>query len=185
MGASATNPAAGPGGLNKRVLVAGVAVVLPLLAVLLLNLGRDPHAVRSPLVGRPAPPFAMVPVGGGPTVSLESLRGRPVVLNFWATWCVPCFQEHPVLQRTAAARRDVAFYGVVYQDEEQRIADFLQRQGSTYPTLVDPDSRAAIAYGIAGVPETYFIDGRGTIVDKFTGPLSQDALDERLRRIAR
>ena len=90
-----------------------------------------------------------------------------------------------MLQRTAAARRDVAFYGVVYQDEEQRIADFLQRQGSTYPTLVDPDSRAAIAYGIAGVPETYFIDGRGTIVDKFTGPLSQDALDERLRRIAR
>jgi len=185
MAASATTPAAGPGGLNKRVLVACVAVVLPLLAGLLLNLGRDPHAVRSPLVGRPAPPFAMVPVGGGPTVSLESLRGRPVVLNFWATWCVPCFQEHPVLQRTAAARRDVAFYGVVYQDEEQRIADFLQRQGSTYPTLVDPDSRAAIAYGIAGVPETYFIDGRGTIVDKFTGPLSQDALDERLRRIAR
>lgn len=185
MGASVTTPAAGRGGLNKRVLAAGLAVVVPLLAVLLLNLGRDPHTVRSPLVGRPAPPFAMVPVGGGPAVSLESLRGRPVVLNFWATWCVPCFQEHPVLVRTATARRDVAFFGVVYQDEEQRIADFLQRQGSAYPTLVDPGSKAAIAYGIAGVPETYFIDPRGTIVDKWSGPLTQDALDERLRRIAR
>ena len=185
MGASATNPAAGRGGLNKRVLVAGLAVVVPLLLVLRLNLGRDPHTVRSPLIGRPAPPFAMVPVGGGPAVSLESLRGRPVVLNFWATWCVPCFQEHPVLNRTAAARRDVVFYGVVYQDEEQRIAAFLERQGSAYPTLVDPDSRAAIAYGIAGVPETYFIDAQGTIVDKFSGPLTQDALDERLGRIVR
>jgi cytochrome c biogenesis protein CcmG/thiol:disulfide interchange protein DsbE len=184
MGASATAPAARRRGLNKPVLVAGLAVVVPLLALLLLNLGRDPHAVRSPLVGRPAPPFAMTPVGGGPPVSLDSLRGRPLVLNFWATWCVPCYQEHPVLQRTAAARRDVAFYGVVYQDEEQRIAEFLKRQGSAYPTLVDPDSRAAIAYGIAGVPETYFIDPRGTIVDKFSGPLTQDALDERLQRIA-
>jgi cytochrome c biogenesis protein CcmG/thiol:disulfide interchange protein DsbE len=184
MSASTTAPASRRSGVNKRVLLAGLAVVVPLLAVLLLNLGRDPHAVRSPLVGRPAPPFAMVPVGGGVPVSLESLRGRPVVLNFWATWCVPCFQEHPVLNRTAAARRDVAFYGVVYQDEEQRVADFLGRQGSAYPTLVDPGSRAAIAYGVAGVPETYFIDKTGTIVDKFTGPLSQDLLDAQLRRLA-
>jgi cytochrome c biogenesis protein CcmG/thiol:disulfide interchange protein DsbE len=184
MSVSATAPAAGRGGLNKRVLLAGLACVVPLLVVLVMNLGRDPHAVRSPLVGRPAPPFAMVPVGGGPPVSLESLRGRPVVLNFWATWCVPCFQEHPVLNRTAAARRDVAFYGVVYQDEEQRIADFLQRQGSTYPSLVDPGSKAAIAYGIAGVPETYFIDARGTIVDKWSGALTQGMLDGYLQRIA-
>lgn len=184
MAATATTPAAGRG-LNKRVLALGLVVVVPLLAVLLLNLGRDPHAVRSPLVGRAAPPFTMTPVGGGVPVSLESLHGRPVVLNFWATWCVPCFQEHPVLNRTAAARRDVVFYGVVYQDEEQRIADFLQRQGSTYPTLVDPGSRAAIAYGIAGVPETYFIDRSGTIVDKFAGALTQQALDERLARITR
>jgi cytochrome c biogenesis protein CcmG, thiol:disulfide interchange protein DsbE len=185
MSASASTPAAGRRGINKRVLVAGLACVVPLLAVLVLNLGRDPHAVRSPLVGRPAPPFAMVPVGGGAPVTLESLRGRPVVLNFWATWCVPCFQEHPVLNHTAAARRDVVFYGVVYQDEEQRIADFLQRQGSSYPTLVDPDSKAAIAYGIAGVPETYFIDAQGTIVEKWSGPLTQDMLDGFLRRIVR
>jgi cytochrome c biogenesis protein CcmG, thiol:disulfide interchange protein DsbE len=184
MGASASTPAAGRRGLNKRVLLAGLVCVVPLLLVLRLNLGRNPHAVRSPLIGRPAPPFAMAPVGGGPSVSLDSLRGRPVVLNFWATWCVPCFQEHPVLSRTAAARPDVAFYGVAYQDEEQRIADFLQRQGSAYPTLVDPGSKAAIAYGIAGVPETYFIDTRGTIVDKWSGPLTQGALDERLGRIA-
>lgn len=185
MTTTATAAATGRRGLNKRVLLIGLACVVPLLGVLLLNLKRDPHSVRSPLVGRPAPAFSMVPVGGGPAVTLESLRGRPVVLNFWATWCVPCFQEHPVLNRTAAARRDVAFFGVVYQDEEQRIAEFLQRQGSAYPSLVDPGSRAAIAYGVAGVPETYFIDASGTIVEKWNGALTQDALDQRLRRIAR
>lgn len=182
-GQEAVSPARG--GLNPRVLLVGLGVVLPLLFVLLTNLGRDPHAVRSPLVGRPAPPFTMTPVGGGTPVSLESLRGRPVVLNFWATWCAPCMQEHPALNRVAAARPEVTFLGVVYQDEDARIVEFQRRYGSAYASLVDPEGKTAIAYGIAGVPETFFIDTKGTIVAKVSQALSVDEIQQNLARAAR
>ena len=81
--------------LNPQVLLVGLAVVAPLVAVLVLNLGRDPHAIGSPLMGRAGARLHAAPLGGGEPVTLASLRGRPVVLNFWATWCVPCFEEHP------------------------------------------------------------------------------------------
>ena len=172
--------------VNRRVLLVGLAVVAPLVAILLLNLGRDPHSIRSPLVGRAAPPFALAPVGGGPAVTLESLNGRPVVLNFWATWCAPCLQEHATLVRTAAAHRaDVTFLGVVYEDEEDRVRAFLQRHGSAYPSLLDPEARTAIAYGVAGVPETYFIDAAGVIQAKVAFPLDPDMMEENLRKIRR
>ncbi len=165
--------------MNRRVLVAGLAVTLPLVALLVVSLGRDPHRMDAPLVGRPAPPFALRPAGGGQPVTLESLRGRPVLVNFWATWCVPCFQEHPVL--TAGSRRypDVAFLGVVYEDEEPRVQRYLREQGGAYPSLMDDGGKTAIAYGVYGVPETYAIAPDGTIVDKHTGPLT----DGRLRAL--
>ena len=163
----------------------GLGFVVPLLFVLIMNLGRDPHSVRSPLVGRPAPPFTLMPVGGGPPVSLESLRGKPIVLNFWATWCAPCMQEHPALTGVAAARSDVVFLGVVYQDEEARIQEFQRRYGSAYPSLVDPEGKTAIAYGIAGVPETFFIDTKGTIVSKISQALSADEIRHHLGQAAR
>ncbi len=109
----------------------GLGVVAPLVAVLVMNLGRDPHVIGSPLVGRAAPDFALQPMGGGAPVTLASLRGQPVVLNFWATWCVPCFEEHPVL--VGAARRlgeKVRFIGVIYEDSEEGVKSFLARQGS-------------------------------------------------------
>jgi cytochrome c biogenesis protein CcmG, thiol:disulfide interchange protein DsbE len=162
--------------INRKVLVAGLAIVLPLLGVLVANLGRDPHSVRSPLVGRPAPPFRLVPVGGGAPVSLESLHGKPVVINFWATWCVPCFQEHPVLVESARSLRDVQFLGIVYEDEEDRTGEFLRERGASYPSLMDKDGRTAIAYGVFGVPETFFIDPEGRIVEKYVGPLDRGAL---------
>jgi cytochrome c biogenesis protein CcmG/thiol:disulfide interchange protein DsbE len=162
--------------LNRKVLAVGLLGIAPLLAVLFANLGRNPHAVASPLVGKPAPVFSLPRAGEGAAVSLEGLRGRPVVLNFWATWCVPCLEEHPVLVR--AARRlgeEVAFLGVVYQDQPAAVASFLAQHGSAYPSLLDEGGRTAIAYGVYGVPETYFLDASGVITDKRVG-----ALDERL-----
>ena len=189
MAASARTPAAPTARsspVNRRVLLVGLAVVAPLVGVLLLNLGRDPHSIRSPLVGRAAPPFALVPVGGGPVVTSESLKGRPLVLNFWATWCAPCLQEHETLVRTAGALRgDVAFVGVVYEDEEDRVRAFLQRYGSAYPSLLDPEARTAIAYGVAGVPETYFIDAAGVIQAKVAYPLDPDTMEKSLRAVRR
>jgi cytochrome c biogenesis protein CcmG/thiol:disulfide interchange protein DsbE len=162
--------------VNARVLVASLAVVLPLLAILVLNLGRDPHSVRSPLVGRPAPAFSLAPAGGGVPMSLDALRGRPVVINFWATWCAPCSQEHAALTQSARALRDVQFLGVVYEDEEANIQAFLRQRGSAYPSLIDPGGKTAIAFGVFGVPETFFIDGGGRIVEKYVGPLDPDRI---------
>jgi cytochrome c biogenesis protein CcmG/thiol:disulfide interchange protein DsbE len=179
----AAQDAAPARGVNRRVLLGGLVVALPLLVILVANLGRDPHTVASPMVGRQAPGFALTPVDGGAPVSLAALAGRPVVLNFWATWCVPCFEEHGVL--TEGARElgsEVQFLGVVYEDEPSRVQAFLTERGGGYPSLVDPDSRTAIAYGVFGVPETFFIDARGSIVAKHVGPLTVAALAENVRK---
>jgi cytochrome c biogenesis protein CcmG, thiol:disulfide interchange protein DsbE len=158
--------------MNTKVLVAGLIVVLPLLGVLLMNLGRDPHAIESPLIGRTAPPFVLRPAGGGKEVSLASLRGRPVVVNFWATFCVPCLEEHAVLARAAQDFAPKAqFLGVVYEDEEDVVLRFLKEKGQAYPSLMDPQGKTAIAFGVGGVPETYFIDAGGSVVAKYSGPL--------------
>jgi cytochrome c biogenesis protein CcmG/thiol:disulfide interchange protein DsbE len=168
--------------LNRKVLIAGLVVTLPLLGILFANLGRDPHAVDSPLIGRPAPPFSLQPIGGGEEVSLEGLRGRPVVVNFWATWCVPCYQEHGVLTRAARAiGADAQFLGIIYEDEEPRVRRFLREQGSAYPSLLDDDGKTAIAFGVYGVPETFFIDASGKIVAKHVGPVDADIVAQNLR----
>jgi cytochrome c biogenesis protein CcmG, thiol:disulfide interchange protein DsbE len=168
--------------VNRKVLAAGLAIVVPLIAVLVLNLGRDPHAVISPLVGRPAPPFNLSPLGGGPSVTVEGLRGRPAVINFWATWCGPCLQEHPVLVATARARPDVQFMGVVFDDEPSKVEAFLRQHGAAYTNYVDPGGHAAIAYGLAGVPETFFLDAQGTVVAKTSLPLDPDTMAENLAK---
>jgi len=168
--------------INRRVLALGLLVVVPVLAVLVANLGRNPHVVSSPLVGRAAPDFVLSSLEGGAPVALSALRGRPVVVNFWATWCGPCLEEHELLQSTARAVGSRAqFLGVVYQDDEEQVRRFLARQGSAYPSLADPGSRTAIAFGIFGVPETLFIDGQGRIAAKHVGPLDPESFQAKLR----
>ena len=162
--------------VNVKVLVAGAAVTLPLIAVLLFNLGRDPHSVRSPLVGAAAPAFSLPPVSGGSPISLDSLRGNVAVVNFWATWCVPCIEEQAAMTAAARAMRDVRFIGIVYEDEQPAIQTFLLRHPAGYPSLLDPGGRVAIAYGVFGVPETFFIDAGGRIVEKYVGPLDSGTL---------
>jgi cytochrome c biogenesis protein CcmG/thiol:disulfide interchange protein DsbE len=168
--------------VNRRILAAGLLLTLPLVGVLVAGLGRD-MTVRSPLVGRPAPAFSLRRVGGGAPVGTAELRGRPAVVNFWATWCVPCYQEHGVLTRAARALEGrVGFVGVVYEDTEENVQRFVQEQGASYPSLVDEEGKTAIAYGIFGVPETFFLDASGTVVSKFVGPLDDARLAAELRK---
>jgi cytochrome c biogenesis protein CcmG/thiol:disulfide interchange protein DsbE len=105
-----------------------------------------------------------------------------VVVNFWASYCVPCLAEHPVLTGAARSLRDeVHFLGVVYEDEPEPIRDFLRRKGSSYPTLLDDHGQTAIAYGVYGVPETFVIDPNGTITAKHVGAMTQPLLDRYLQ----
>jgi cytochrome c biogenesis protein CcmG/thiol:disulfide interchange protein DsbE len=168
--------------VNKTVLIIGVVIVAVIVFVLFAGLGKDPQHIDSPLIGKPAPPFALKAVGSGETIDLDSLRGKPVVLNFWATWCGPCYEEHPTLVANARVLPNVQFVGVVFNDTEDKIMRFLAQRGTAYPTLLDGNGKTAIAYGVGGVPETYFINPAGTIVAKFEGPLTTEALQANLEK---
>jgi cytochrome c biogenesis protein CcmG/thiol:disulfide interchange protein DsbE len=169
--------------MNRTVLIAGIVIFVALVGVLLLNLGHDPSAIDSPLIGKQAPSFALKAVGTGETVDLAKLRGKPTIINFWATWCGPCYEEHPTLvQNAKMLGNDVQFVGVVFNDTEQKIQAFLADRGSAYPTLLDESGKTAIAYGVGGVPETFFLDRGGKIVAKYTGPMSTEDIQANLAK---
>ena len=172
--------------MNRPVLIVGGLITAALVTVLYFALGKDPQHIDSPLVGRVAPEFTLKAVGSGESIDLSRYRGKPVVLNFWATWCHPCWDEHPVLTENAQMMGDrVQFVGVVFQDEESKITDFLRARGWAYPTLVDDRGKTAIAYGVGGVPETFFLDKHGMIVAKYDGPMSSEILQENLQKAMR
>lgn len=167
--------------MNRRVMLIGAVVTVPVVAALAASFGRDPHEIRTPMIGRPAPAFALRDVTTSEELSLAALRGTPVVINFWATWCVPCLQEHAALVSTAASRgSDVQFIGVVYDDTPERVREFLQQHGRAYPSLLDEHGRTAIAYGVYGVPETFFVNRSGVIAAKHTGALTTTLLTRNL-----
>ena len=162
--------------MNRKVLLVGLGIALPLLALLGFAFRHDPQIVESPLVGKPAPSFRLVDLDGN-VVDLADLRGRPVIVNFWATYCPPCIVEHPLLMAGAQRwRGEIHFLGVIFQDDPGLIAQFNADYGSWGPSLIDEGGRVAIAYGVYGPPETFFIDRDGTIVDKAIGAVTPDQL---------
>ncbi|MEO8036883.1 MAG: redoxin family protein [Acidobacteriota bacterium] len=172
--------------MSRPVVLFGGIITAALIAVLYFALGNDPQHIDSPLVGTVAPGFALKEVGSGATVDLTRYRGKPVVLNFWATWCRPCWEEHPLLTENARLNGEqMQFVGVVFQDDEKKIIDFLQQRGWAYPTLIDDRGKTAIAYGVGGVPETFFIDRKGMIVAKHDGPMSEEIMVSNLKKAMR
>ncbi len=153
---------------------------LPVVGLLAYGFRADPRAVPSPLVGRPAPAFALTSFDGK-AVSLESHRGKVVVLNFWASWCYPaCYEEAPVLE--ASWRRGeplgVVVLGVAIQDKDPASLEFIQRFGLTFPNAPDPAGKVSIDYGVYGVPETFVIDRRGMIRRKHVGAVTEAVFRE-------
>ena len=158
-------------------MIVGMLGSFLLIFFLARGFGLDPNALPEAMVGDEAPVFSLNTLDGQP-VSLTDLKGAPVVLNFWASWCKPCLAEHPALMDIAGVykARGVAFLGILYGDSHMKARQFISKYGSAYPTLLDPTQRSAIDYGVAGVPETYVLDANGFIVKKITGPIQPGTL---------
>jgi cytochrome c biogenesis protein CcmG/thiol:disulfide interchange protein DsbE len=152
----------------------GLALAAVVLSVILATrFGRDPGLVESPLIGQPAPEFTLPSLDGEETVSLTDLRGDVVVVNFFASWCLECRLEHPdlVASSDTFGPTGVTFVQIGYQERPQDSSAWLDDVGRSDHTLYlhDPGSRTAIAYGVFGIPETFFIDQDGTVVGKIIG----------------
>jgi len=158
--------------------VAAAAIAAAILLVLIFGLHRDPRVIPSPLVGGQAPEFSL-PLFDGGTLATSALRGRVVVINFWASWCFPaCYEEAPHLQRIWDRYRDrgVVVVGVNIQDQDRPAREFLARFGQTFPNGMDPTGKISIDYGVYGVPETFFVDRKGRIVSKYAGAVTEETL---------
>lgn len=156
------------------LLAFGVLVVF-----LAVGLGLNPRDVPSPLINKPAPAFK-VPQLENPEAqfSPEELKGKVWILNVWASWCVSCREEHPVLMELARANI-VPLVGLDYKDQRKDGLNLLKRSGNPYSIIAfDADGRVGIDYGVYGVPESYVIDKQGMIRYKHTGPISMEALQK-------
>jgi cytochrome c biogenesis protein CcmG/thiol:disulfide interchange protein DsbE len=153
-------------------LLAALSIIGLVVFVMAKGFGTDPHAVPFMLAGKPAPNFTIKRLDKEGIVSLEQFKGRPVVINFWATWCGPCKYEQPVLDLASETYKDVAFIGIVFEDTEANTKRFLAENGNTFPQLFDPKSTVPVDYGVSGVPETYFITRDGVIKGKVAAPFS-------------
>ncbi len=164
----------------KRYLLP-LAVFALLLGFLTVGLRLDPREVPSPLVGRPAPAFDL-PLLDAPQrrLSPRDLHGQVWLLNVWASWCVACRQEHPLLVEFAKTAT-VPIYGLNYKDQRDAALDWLNRFGNPYTqSLSDSEGLAGIDYGVYGVPETFVIDKAGVIRHKQIGPVTPEALRDTL-----
>ncbi len=153
-------------------------IVLPVAWLLFQGLGRDPRVIASPLVGRAAPDFTLQAMDGT-EVSLAAYRGRPVLVNFWASWCFECIAEHQVLMEAQESYGDdFAIVGILYQDTVGDARAFLARYGDGgWSNLIDVTGTVAIDFGVSGVPESFVIDADGMIRHKQWGAVTREVID--------
>ncbi|MEP9351465.1 DsbE family thiol:disulfide interchange protein [Xanthobacter sp. KR7-225] len=180
-------PVVAPPPRRRLWLVALPLVVFLALAALFLarlETGGDPSRVPSVLVGRKAPAISLPPLadlrkGGAsvPGIDTATLTGKPTLVNVWASWCGPCREEHPLLMKLAQDPR-LRLVGLNYKDAPENARRFLGQYGLPYAAVgVDPNGRAAIEWGVYGVPETFVLAPDGTVAHKFVGPLTPEAVN--------
>jgi cytochrome c biogenesis protein CcmG/thiol:disulfide interchange protein DsbE len=167
--------------MKRGILIAiavGASTVVVLAVALASRFGSDPTLSASPLIGQRAPDAVVSLLPDGQELRLSDLVGEIVVVNFWAPWCLPCRDEHPdlVAIADAYATAGVRVIGIAYQSDTGHVIQYLDELGWGYDVAMDDRSRAAIGFGIRGVPETFFVDRDGTVVAKVTGPVNRALL---------
>jgi len=173
--------------LARVAAAAGVVILAGLLVWRLAH--QDNSTAKAVLHGKvvPAPAFQLKRLGGGPPVTLASLRGKAVVVNFWASDCGPCKQEMPRLQRAAQrwAGKGAAVIGIDTVDSHRAALEFARTHGITYPIGFDDVGEIASRYGVSYTPTTFFVDRRGRIVKRVLGPVPSAELDTQIERARR
>ena len=166
--------------MKPRLLVPLILFIL-LVAFLAIGLNRDPHEVPSPLIGKPAPNFEIGQLADSQkTFSPESMKGKVWMLNVWASWCVACREEHPLLIEFSKTKT-LPIIGLDYKDQRADAMTMLSREGNPYTlSAFDGNGRVGIDYGVYGVPETYIIDKTGVIRYKNIGPITPEILKEKI-----
>jgi cytochrome c biogenesis protein CcmG/thiol:disulfide interchange protein DsbE len=177
------------------LILTGVLVVGVVAGVLVAVLDRESQSDGSTRrsvavegvaeVGSAAPDVVLPALDGGGEVRLADFRGRPVIVNFWASWCNPCRDEFPLLKMARREHRAdrLEVVGVTYQDIPGDSRDFVKKMGATWPQGVDDGGAVAKAFGVRAIPQTFFVGPDGTIVARVFGITSQDKLDEPLRKL--
>jgi cytochrome c biogenesis protein CcmG, thiol:disulfide interchange protein DsbE len=165
--------------MTRFLLPLGIFVVL--VGFLLVGLNLNPRQVPSPLIGKPAPEFQLQQLHQAEqTLTSKDNLGKVWLLNVWASWCVSCREEHPLLVELAKSGI-VPVYGLNYKDQRDDALRWLKQFGDPYTvSIVDPEGRTGIDYGVYGVPETYVIDKNGIIRYKQIGPVTVEALQTKI-----
>jgi cytochrome c biogenesis protein CcmG/thiol:disulfide interchange protein DsbE len=155
-----------------------VVAISALVVVLVLAFRRAPQDLRTGTVGKPAAAFSLQKLDGSGMLTVAPTDGKVVIVNFFASWCIPCKEENPALVRVYERYRasDVVFVGVLYQDARDSGLKYVKDNGVTWPTASDDDGRVAFSYGVFGIPETYFIGADGVIAGRHIGPIDETTL---------
>lgn len=181
---------------NKRkrriVIFCVISLVnVGLLALILTQLLTPAtHSVTDPLVGHPAPNFTLVLLhtdSSKNTLSLSNFKGKPIVLNFWASWCQPCKEELPLLENAwiqmQTQNKNIVFLGIDFQESNTDASSFLLQHGITYMAGLDTDGSIANKYGVSSLPQTFFIDRHGTVTSREPQELTAQELSSNLQSI--
>jgi cytochrome c biogenesis protein CcmG/thiol:disulfide interchange protein DsbE len=166
--------------MRRLVYLLPILLFALLAGYFVLGLQRDPSLLPSALLDKPAPAFDLPGLGGKPGLATADLAGQIVLVNFFASWCVPCREEHPLLMRLAEEGK-IVLYGVDYKDKPDDASRLLGQLGDPYRRIgVDRDGRTAIDFGVYGVPETYVVDRSGRIRYRHVGPITPDDYERKL-----